>query len=81
MTQALPEPSVLCDCGGNYYTAVQVRLCVDEALEAAAKLCESNQVEKPSHGQYRLAPFDKETLARHDGITYAAAIRALKETK
>jgi hypothetical protein len=29
--QKLPEPNVLCDCGGNYYTAEQVREAMEQA--------------------------------------------------
>jgi hypothetical protein len=32
---ALPEPDVLCDCGGDYYTGAQMR---QHALDAAAPL-------------------------------------------
>lgn len=34
----LPEPEVMCDCGGNYYTAEQMLECRCNALEEAANL-------------------------------------------
>lgn len=39
-TVQLPEPAVLCDCGGNYYTADQLRAAVLAERERCAKECE-----------------------------------------
>jgi hypothetical protein len=69
----MPEPAVMCDCGGNYYTASQVlslqRETLMRAMEVAAKELErlASIVSGPheSDGEYAL-------LNR-----CAAAIRAL----
>lgn len=37
---ALPEPGVMCDCGGDYYTADQVRAVERAAMEMAAQICD-----------------------------------------
>lgn len=35
-----PEPDVMCDCGGNYYTAEQVRAAILAERERSALVCE-----------------------------------------
>ena len=36
----MPEPAVVCDCGGNYYTADQLRAAVLAERERCAKVCD-----------------------------------------
>ena len=36
----MPEPAVMCDCGGNYYTADQLRAAVLAERERCAKLAD-----------------------------------------
>ncbi len=40
----MPEPAVVCDCGGNYYTADQLRAAVLAERERCAKVCEAEHV-------------------------------------
>jgi hypothetical protein len=74
----MPEPAVMCDCGGNYYTASQVLSLQREtwmrAMEVAASACEEERPNAP--GPY--CPWSDEDEARYQAFTdCAAAIRAL----
>lgn len=48
-----------------------------EVLEAAAKLCEDNEIVSSSRGERTLEPHIKETGSTHAGTWYAKFIRAL----
>ena len=43
--------------------------------ERNARLCEENQVASSTHGPTKLAKWDGSFGGRHEGMTYAAAIR------
>ena len=53
-------------------------LCRKQALEEAAKFCESQQVNHSPRGTKMFLPFDSECMGTHEGIYYAKAIRELK---
>ncbi len=53
-------------------------LCHKQALEEAAKFCESQQVNHSPRGTKIFLPFDSECMGTHEGIYYAKAIRELK---
>lgn len=56
--------------------AQELRRIASLIAEEAARICEDNQVETVlGGGARRLAKFDKETEARHEGQVYAAEIR------
>lgn len=50
----------------------------DQALEEAAKFCESQQVNHSPRGTRIFLPFDSECLGTHEGVYYAKAIREMK---
>jgi hypothetical protein len=71
----MPEPAVMCDCGGNYYTASQVlslqRDTWMRAMEVAAKVCDE-------HAMSYLNRKDAYAAGRlYAAEDIAAAIRAL----
>jgi|CXWK01.1.fsa_nt_gi hypothetical protein len=84
---SLPPLPDLCTWGKTVLTRedmIQVRmreygeLCHKQALEEAAKFCESQQVNHSPRGTKMFLPFDSECMGTHEGIYYAKAIRELK---
>jgi hypothetical protein len=84
---SLPPLPDLCTWGKTVLTRedmIQVRmreygaLCRKQALEEAAKFCESQQVNHSPRGTKMFLPFDSECMGTHEGIYYAKAIRELK---
>lgn len=46
----LPEPAIMCDCGGNYYTAEQVRQAVMAERARCARVAEDEKVDAEATG-------------------------------